>query len=155
MFSAVTTMAQDTYTVAIVKGTVMKAGGSKIVPGTKLKLEDKISFSTAKGVLILLHPKKGRMALSPADGIPAGISHLYGTVLSFLSLKDEVVKLSSKQEDPRLGAGKRAAAERAEAEAKMKYKEQDSLQNKEKEALLKQQQQRDSGNKMRGIEERK
>jgi hypothetical protein len=58
-------MAQEEYTVVKVTGNVLKADSSKIIPGTKVTLKDKLIFSASEGLIILANPKLGRLVVKP------------------------------------------------------------------------------------------
>ncbi len=94
LFIAVTAMAQEKYTVTQVKGRVLKADSSLIKAGSLLDLQDKIIFSSGGGIMILLHPKKGRLVVKPSAKDKIG--NLFVVLLKdYLQLNEARIKLSA------------------------------------------------------------
>ncbi len=92
--AAVSAMAQEKYTVSMVKGRVLKADSSVIKAGTTLRLQDTIIFPSVGGAIILLHPKKGRLTVRPGAKDKTG--NLFVILLKdYLQLHEEWIKLSA------------------------------------------------------------
>lgn len=64
-FTTIVAMAQEKYIVVQVNGNILKADSSKIIPGTKILLQDKIIFPSSGGQIILANPQKGRLLVRP------------------------------------------------------------------------------------------
>lgn len=94
-----TGFAQESYFVTIVKGSVLKADGSAIKPGSKLLLTDKVSLGTKESLLILLHPSKGRIVVSPQSTAPTKDNKFVLLIKDFLDLNQKSVRLSSRTLD--------------------------------------------------------
>lgn len=91
-----TCFAQENYFVTIVKGSVSKADGSVIKPGSKLLLTDKVNMGSKESLLILLHPSKGRIVVS-AQGATASKDNKFVLLIKdFLDLNQQNVRLSSR-----------------------------------------------------------
>jgi hypothetical protein len=91
-----TGFAQESYFVTVVKGSVSKADGSAIKPGSKLSTADKVSMGTKESLLILLHPSKGRIVVSPQAATPSKDNKFVLVVKDFLELNQQQVRLSSR-----------------------------------------------------------
>ncbi len=91
--------AQESYFVTIVKGSVSKADGSAIKPGSKILLTDKVSLGTKESLLILLHPSKGRIVVSPQAATPTKDNKFVLLIKDFLELSQNNVRLSSRTLD--------------------------------------------------------
>jgi hypothetical protein len=91
-----TCFAQESYFVTIVKGSVSKADGSAIKPGSKLLLTDKVSLGTKESLLILLHPSKGRIVVSPQTAALSKDNKFVLLIKDFLELNQKNVRLSSR-----------------------------------------------------------
>ena len=61
------TAAQEKYTVAEIKGIVLRTDSSRLKAGVQLSLKDTIIFTSKEAVVILLHPKKGRYIMKGQD----------------------------------------------------------------------------------------
>jgi hypothetical protein len=94
-----TSFAQESYFVTIVKGSVSKADGSAIKPGSKLLLTDKVSLGTKESLLILLHPSKGRIVVSPQAAATTKDNKFVLLIKDFLDLNQKNVRLSSRTLD--------------------------------------------------------
>jgi len=91
--------AQESYFVTVVKGSVSKADGSAVKPGTKLLLTDKVSLATKESLLILLHPSKGRIVVSAQTATPSKDNKFVLLIKDFLSLNQQNIRLSSRTLD--------------------------------------------------------
>lgn len=96
---AATCIAQDSYFVTIVKGSVLKPDGSPVKPGSKLMITDKVSFSTKESLLILLHPSKGRIVVSAQNATASNDNKFVLLIKDFLELSQNNVRLSSRSFD--------------------------------------------------------
>ena len=94
-----TGFAQESYFVTIVKGSVSKADGSAVKPGSKLLLTDKVSLGSKESLLILLHPSKGRIVVSPQAATPSKDNKFVLLIKDFLELNQQNVRLSSRTLD--------------------------------------------------------
>ena len=94
-----TGFAQESYFVTIVKGNVLKADGSAIKPGSKLLLTDKVSMTSKECLLILLHPSKGRIVISPQAANESKDNRFVLLIKDFLQLHQNNVRLSSRALD--------------------------------------------------------
>ena len=94
-----TGFAQESYFVTIVKGSVSKADGSAIKPGSKLFLTDKVSMTSKESLLILLHPSKGRIVVSPQAATQTKDNKFVVLIKDFLDLNQQTVRLSSRTLD--------------------------------------------------------
>lgn len=94
-----TSFAQESYFVTIVKGSVSKADGSAIKPGSKLLLTDKVSLGTKESLLILLHPSKGRIVVSAQSATPSKDNKFVLLIKDFLDLNQQNIRLSSRTLD--------------------------------------------------------
>jgi hypothetical protein len=94
-----TGFAQESYFVTIVKGSVLKTDGSAIKPGSKLLLTDKVNMASKESLLILLHPSKGRIVISPQAASPSKDNKFVLLVKDFLELNQKNVRLSSRALD--------------------------------------------------------
>lgn len=94
-----TSFAQDSYFVTIVKGSVLKADGAAVKPGSKLMITDKVSFGTKESLLILLHPSKGRIVVSAQNATASKDNKFVLLVKDFLELSQNNVRLSSRSLD--------------------------------------------------------
>jgi hypothetical protein len=92
----VNSFAQENYFVTIVKGSVSKLDGSIIKPGSKLLLTDKVSMGSKESLLILLHPSKGRIVVSPQSASAAKDNKFVLLIKDFLDLNQKNVRLSSR-----------------------------------------------------------
>jgi len=99
LMSMATAFAQETYFVTVVKGSVSKADGSAIKPGSKLSTADKVSMGSKESLLILLHPSKGRIVVSPQAATPSKDNKFVLLVKDFLDLNQQQVRLSSRTLD--------------------------------------------------------
>lgn len=99
LMSIITCFAQETYFVTVVKGSVTKADGSAIKPGNKVSTADKVSMGTKESLLILLHPSKGRIVVSPQAASQAKDNKFVLLVKDFLDLNQQQVRLSSRTLD--------------------------------------------------------
>lgn len=99
MMSIATGFAQETYFVTVVKGSVSKADGSAIKPGSKVSTADKVNMGTKESLLILLHPSKGRIVVSPQAAKPSKDNKFVLLVKDFLELNQQQVRLSSRTLD--------------------------------------------------------
>lgn len=99
MMSIATGFAQETYFVTVVKGSVSKADGSAIKPGSKVSTTDKVNMGTKESLLILLHPSKGRIVVSPQAAKPSKDNKFVLLVKDFLELNQQQVRLSSRTLD--------------------------------------------------------
>jgi hypothetical protein len=91
--------AQESYFVTVVKGIVSKADGSAIKTGSKLLLTDKVNMASKESLLILLHPSKGRIVLSPQAANVSKDNKFVLLVKDFLDLNQKNVRLSSRALD--------------------------------------------------------
>ncbi len=91
--------AQESYFVTVVKGSVSKPDGSAVKPGSKLLLTDKVSLGTKESLLILLHPSKGRIVVSPQATAPTKDNKFVLLIKDFLDLNQKNVRLSSRTLD--------------------------------------------------------
>lgn len=91
--------AQESYFVTIVKGSVSKADGAAIKPGSKLLLTDKVSLGSKESLLILLHPSKGRIVISPQKATPSKENKFELLIKDFLKMNQQNVRLSSRTLD--------------------------------------------------------
>ncbi len=91
-----TSFAQESYFVTIVKGSVSKADGSAIKPGSKLLLTDKVRLGTKESLLILLHPSKGRIVVSPQATAPTKDNKFVLLIKDFMELSQKSVRLSTR-----------------------------------------------------------
>lgn len=94
-----TCLAQESYFVTVVKGSVSKPDGSAIKPGAKLLLTDKVSMTTKESLLILLHPSKGRIVVSPQKATPSKDNKFVLLIKDFLEMNQQNVRLSSRTLD--------------------------------------------------------
>ena len=94
-----TGFAQESYFVTIVKGSVSKADGSAVKPGSKLLLTDKVSLGTKESLLILLHPSKGRIVISAQTATASKDNKFILLIKDFLELSQNSVRLSSRNLD--------------------------------------------------------
>jgi hypothetical protein len=94
-----TSFAQESYFVTIVKGSVLKADGSAIKPGSKLLLTDKVSLGTKESLLILLHPSKGRIVVSPQTATANKDNKFVLLIKDYFDLNQKAVRLSSRTLD--------------------------------------------------------
>ena len=94
-----TGFAQESYFVTIVKGSVSKADGSAVKPGSKLLLTDKIILGTKESLLILLHPSKGRIVVSAQSATASKDNKFILLIKDFLELSQNSVRLSSRNLD--------------------------------------------------------
>jgi hypothetical protein len=99
LFSIATGFAQESYFVTVVKGSVAKADGLAIKPGTKLLLTDKVSMGTKESLLILLHPSKGRIVVSAQAASATKDNKFVLLIKDFLNLNQSNVRLSSRTLD--------------------------------------------------------
>jgi hypothetical protein len=99
LFCIATCFAQESYFVTIVKGSVSKADGLAIKPGSKLLLTDKVSLGTKESLLILLHPSKGRIVISPQAAASTKDNKFVLLIKDFLDLNQKNVRLSSRTLD--------------------------------------------------------
>jgi hypothetical protein len=99
LMSIATGFAQESYFVTVVKGSVSKADGSAIKPGSKLSTADKVNMGTKESLLILLHPSKGRIVVSPQAATPSKDNKFVLLVKDFLDLNQQQVRLSSRTLD--------------------------------------------------------
>ena len=95
----ITCFAQESYFVTIVKGSVSKADGSAVKPGSKLLLTDKVSLGTKESLLILLHPSKGRIVVSAQTATASKDNKFVLLIKDFLELSQNNVRLSSRTLD--------------------------------------------------------
>ena len=94
-----TGFAQESYFVTIVKGSVSKADGSAVKPGSKLLLTDKVSLGSKESLLILLHPSKGRIVVSAQTATASKDNKFVLLIKDFLELNQQNVRLSSRTLD--------------------------------------------------------
>ena len=94
-----TCFAQESYFVTIVKGSVSKADGSAVKPGSKLLLTDKVSLGSKESLLILLHPSKGRIVVSAQTATASKDNKFVVLIKDFLDLNQQTVRLSSRTLD--------------------------------------------------------
>lgn len=94
-----TCFAQESYFVTVVKGSVVKADGAAIKPGSKLLLTDKVNMGTKESLLILLHPSKGRIVVSPQTATASKDNKFVLLVKDFLNMNQQNVRLSSRTLD--------------------------------------------------------
>lgn len=94
-----TCLAQETYFVTMVKGNVTKADGSAIKTGSKLSITDKVSMGSKESLLILLHPSRGRIVVSPQTAVPSKDNRFVLLVKDFLQMNQQQVRLSSRTLD--------------------------------------------------------
>jgi len=94
-----TSFAQESYFVTIVKGSVSKADGSAIKPGSKVLLTDKVSMGSKESLLILLHPSKGRIVVTPKTATASKDNKFVVLIKDFLDLNQQTVRLSSRTLD--------------------------------------------------------
>ncbi|MFM6925869.1 MAG: hypothetical protein ACKOU7_10250 [Ferruginibacter sp.] len=90
---------QENYFVTVVKGSVSKADGSAIKPGAKLSTADKVTMGNRESLLILLHPSKGRIVVSPQASSQPKDNKFVLLVKDFLNLNQNNVRLSSRTLD--------------------------------------------------------
>lgn len=94
-----TCFAQESYFVTIVKGNVSKANGLAIKPGSKVLLTDKVTMGTKESLLILLHPSKGRIVVTPKAATASKDNKFVVLIKDFLDLNQQTVRLSSRTLD--------------------------------------------------------
>ena len=93
IFFAFSAFAQQRYYVSVVKGKVLGANNKPIKVGSKLGLEDAVSFPDKNSMLVLMDPKRGRVVAHPAN--VKGEESLIGVLGKFLELEPTTVRLSS------------------------------------------------------------
>jgi hypothetical protein len=87
---------QDQYFVTVVKGgSATKKDGTPVTVGTKLALADKVTFTSKDGLLILLHPSKGRVVVSAANAEPNKQNSFTLQVKDFLQINSKQVRASA------------------------------------------------------------
>lgn len=91
--------AQESYFVTVVKGSVLKADGSAIKPGSKLLLTDKVSMASKESLLILLHPSNGRIVISPQGANASKDNRFVLLIKDFFQLHQNNVRLSTRALD--------------------------------------------------------
>lgn len=94
-----TASAQETYFVTMIKGSVSKADGSPVKTGSKLSTTDKVIMGSKESLLILLHPSKGRIVVSPQTAAPSKDNRFVLLVKDFLQMNQQQVRLSSRTLD--------------------------------------------------------
>ncbi len=94
-----TCFAQESYFVTIVKGSVSKADGSAIRPGSKLFITDKVSLGSKESLLILLHSSKGRIVVSAQAATPSKDNRFVLLIKDYLDLNQKNIRLSSRTLD--------------------------------------------------------
>ena len=92
-------LAQESYFVTIVKGSVSRADGSGIKPGSKLLLTDKVVLGSKESLLILLNPTRGRFVVSPPADAAAKDNKFLLLIKDNLMLHAKNVRLSSRAID--------------------------------------------------------
>lgn len=93
------TSAQENYFVTVVKGSVNKTDGSPVKPGSKLTTADKVTMGSKESLLILLHPSKGRIVISPQTATASKDNRFVLLVKDFLQMNQQQVRLSSRTLD--------------------------------------------------------
>lgn len=88
-------LAQNDYYITSVKGKVLRADGSLIKAGVKVPESEKLTFTSQSDMLTLLHPKKGRIQLSPVSNKTSTGASIGTLVKDLLQLNEQYVKLGN------------------------------------------------------------